>query len=182
MAMSYKPVLDSRVSIRLLQWQPVSTQLLQFLGPRDILHLSCICRSLRSSLRFTAVPSVHLLLLMRQATPLADDDELSVPWGRCYSLHCGRVDVLSPVGFPVPFTWTAPSPLPVGTTVLVHRHTPAAGGTSLNGQTGRVVLWDTVTVAQRYGVKVQGVAEPVRLKGSNLQTQEMPAFICLAST
>eukprot|EP01079_Euglenida_sp_SAG-EU17-18_P009944 gene9944-1794_t len=89
----------------------VSAQLLQCLGPKDALRLSSTCRSLRSTLRFTAVPSVHLCLLMRQAGQASHSDgcdHLSVPWGRCYTLHGGCVYLLAPTAFPVPFTWAAP--------------------------------------------------------------------------
>eukprot|EP01079_Euglenida_sp_SAG-EU17-18_P005309 gene5309-5345_t len=86
----------------------VSAQLLQCLDPKGALRLSSTCRPLRSSLRFAAVPSVHLCLLMRQAGPASHSDgcELSVtvPWGRCYTLHGGCVYLLAPAAFPVPFT------------------------------------------------------------------------------
>ena len=142
------------------RYPAVAAQLLQLLGPKDILHLSAVSPTLCSSLRFTAVPSVHLFLLMHQACPASTVDitELPVPWGRCYPIHGGGVFVLAPAGFPVPFTWTPPPPLPVGETVLVHGLTPAVGA-SLNGRTGSVVLWDAT--AQRYGVQVGCPLRPV---------------------
>ena len=66
----------------------VAERLLQFLTARDALHLSCVCRTLNSTLRCTSVPSVHLFLLMRQAAagPGQALKKMQVPWGRCPSL------------------------------------------------------------------------------------------------
>ena len=89
----------------------MAARLLQFLSARDALRLSSVCRILNSTLRCTSIPSVRLFLLMRQAVASpgqATLEEMSVPWGRCYTPDEGRVYLLAPAGFRVPFTWAGP--------------------------------------------------------------------------